>query len=230
MFRRSCPIPANHPAQPVRLARTPMAPLWRYLSRRARAPQGPVGRLLSWIWLRETAEVNDTAIELLAPTAGERILELGFGPGRTLGRIAARRATVIGVETSRAMIRAATRRNREHIHAGGMRLHHGDGINLPLDNDSMDGAASVHTIYFWPTPAATLAELARVLEAGGRLVLAFHAGQHPLPPRLDPDVYRTVPTSDQAVEWLQAAGFANVRVETRPSAPAIVWLVATMAS
>jgi SAM-dependent methyltransferase len=207
-----------------------MAPLWRYLSRRARAPQGPVGRVLSWIWLRETAEVNDTAIELLSPTAGERILELGFGPGRTLGRIAARRATVIGVETSGTMIRAATSRNREHIHAGGIRLHHGDGVNLPLETDSIDGAISVHTIYFWPKPTATLAELARVLRPGGRLVLAFHAGQHPLPRRLDPAVYRNVPTSDQAVECLQTVGFTNVRVETRPTSPTIVWLVATMAS
>lgn len=228
MSRRSCPVPASHSALPARLARKPMTPLWRHLSRQARHPHGPVGQLLATIWLRETAAVNDIAVELLAPTAGERILELGFGPGRTLGRIAASRANVIGVETSPAMLRAATRRNREHITAGGMSLRHGDGVTLPLDTDSIDGAITVHTIYFWPQPARTLAELARVVRPGGRLVLALRAGEHRLPRRLDPDVYRTTPTTEQAVAWLTAAGFDDIRPETRPGAPAMVWLVASI--
>lgn len=226
--RRSCPIPAGHPARPPQLARTPMAPLWRVLSRQARHPRGPVGQLLARIWISETAAVNDTAIELLAPARGERILELGFGPGRTLGRLAAARATVVGVETSPAMIRTATRRNHEHIRNGAMRLLHGDGVTIPIDTDSIDGAVSVHTIYFWPNPTQTLGELVRVLRPGGRLVLAFRAGQHPLPRRLDPAVYRTVPTTDQAIEWLQQAGFAQVQAETRTTMPAVVWLTARL--
>ncbi len=225
--RRSCPIPADHPARPPRLARTPMAPLWRLLSRQARYPHGLVGRLLARIWISETAAVNEIAIGLLAPARGERVLELGFGPGRTLGRLAAARATVVGVETSPAMLRAATRRNREHIRNGAMRLLHGDGVTLPIDTDSIGAILSVHTIYFWPKPAETLAELARVLRPGGRLVLAFRAGEHPLPRRLDPAVYRTVPTADEAVEWLRSAGFAEVRAEVRPAvAAAVVWIVA----
>jgi SAM-dependent methyltransferase len=199
----------------------------RRLSRQARHPHGPVGFLLSRIWIRETATVNDTAVDLLAPTSGERILELGFGPGRTLSRIAATGATVVGVETSPAMLRNATRRNRAQITAGRIRLHHGDGINLPVDTHSVDGALSVHTIYFWPQPQATLAELARILRPGGRLVLAYRTGEHPLPRRLDPNVYHTVPTTSQAVEWLHATGFTDVRVETRPTAATVAWLLAT---
>lgn len=203
------------------------APARRYLSQQARRPHGTVGLLLSMIWIRETAAVNDTAIDLLAPAAGQRILELGFGPGRTLDRIAATRAHAIGIETSPAMLRTATRRNHAHIDAGRMRLHHGDGITLPIETHSVDGAVSVHTIYFWPQPAVTLDELARVLRPGGRLVLAFRAGEHPLPRRLDPHVYHTVPTTGQAVESLRAAGFTDTRVETRPTAPTVTWLVAT---
>jgi SAM-dependent methyltransferase len=228
VFRRSCLVPANHPARPAQLARGPLTPLWRHVSRQARQPYGPVGWLLSRIWIRESATVNDTAIALLAPTTGERILELGFGPGRTLGSVAATRATVVGVETSWSMLRTATRRNREHIRAGAMTLHHGDGRSLPIETRTVDGAISVHTIYFWPDPAQTLAELNRVLRPGGRLVLAFRAGEHRLPHRLDPDVYRSVPTTEQTTQWLGAAGFTDVRAETRPAtAPAVVWLTAT---
>jgi ubiquinone/menaquinone biosynthesis C-methylase UbiE len=185
--------------------------------------------LLARIWISQTASLNDAAVELLAPKRGERIVELGFGPGRTLGRIAVTRATVIGVETSPAMIRTANRRNREHIRAGGMRLLHSDGITLPIDTDSIDGAVSVHTVYFWPKPTETLNELARVLRPGGRLVIAFRAGEHPLPRRLDPAVYRTVPTIEQAVEWLQSAGFADCRAETPPGL-AVAWIIACLPS
>src|SRR5262249_44714620 len=121
-----------------------------------------------------------------------------------------------------------TGRNRARIAAGRIRLHHGDGIALPVDTHSVDGALSVHTIYFWPQPQVTLAEFARVLRPGGRLVLAFRTGDPPLPRRLAPRVYRTVPTTSQAVEWLRAAGFSDVRVETRPMAPAVAWLLATI--
>jgi arsenite methyltransferase len=229
MRRRSCPVPATRrPPWPARLTNAALAPVRRYLSQQARRPRGAVGLLLSQIWIRETATVNDTAIELLAPTTGDRILELGFGPGRTLGRIAAIGAHVVGVETSPARLRAATRRNRADINTGRIRLHQGDGIDLPVDTNSIDGVISVHTIYFWPQPEATLAEIARILRPGGRLVLAFRAGEHPLPRRLDPNVYRTVPTMSEAVGWLRAAGFTDVRTQTRPATPTVVWLAATI--
>ncbi len=101
------------------------------------------------------------------------------------------------------------------------------GITLPVADGSVDAVIGVHTIYFWPDPAATLAEVARVLRPDGRLVLAFRSGEHPLPARLDPDVYR-VPTTTQAIEWAQAAGFSHVRAETRPKITAVVWLTARM--
>jgi arsenite methyltransferase len=229
MRRRSCPVPATRrPPWLARLADAALAPARRYLSQQARLPRGLVGLLLSQIWIRETATVNDTAIELLAPTTGERILELGFGPGRTLGRLAATGAQVVGVETSADMQRAATRRNRADINTGRIRLHQGDGIDLPVDTNCIDGVISVHTIYFWPQPEATLVEIARILRPGGRLVLAFRAGDHPLPRRLDPHIYRTIPTTSEAVGWLRAAGFTDVRAETRPTAPTVVWLAATI--
>jgi SAM-dependent methyltransferase len=41
----------------------------------------------------------------------------------------------------------------------------------------MDKAASVNTLYFWADPDAVMAELARVLRPGGRLVLGFQTAE-----------------------------------------------------
>ncbi|GAA3152763.1 class I SAM-dependent methyltransferase [Kribbella aluminosa] len=177
-------------------------------------------------WVRETAAVNDTAIELLRLVPGERICEIGFGPGRTLERLAAGGAEVVGVDVSPTMVDTASRRNAKSIAAGHMRLHQGDGITLPVADDGLHAVIAVHTIYFWPEPITTLADISRALRSGGLLVLAFRAGEHPLPARFDSSVYN-VPTTAEATAWLHTAGFCDIRVDHRPDiAPTIVWVSA----
>ena len=51
-----------------------------------------------------------------------------------------------------------------------------------------------------------MAEIARVLRPGARVLLVFRGREHPLPMRLDPAVYEDV-TSDQCMGWLASAGF-----------------------
>jgi len=186
-----------------------------------------IGRILSRIWLRETARVNDTAFDLLAPAPDERILEIGFGPGRTLARLAAAGAEVTGVDISPTMLAAASRRNAAPITGGRMHLHQGDAITLPVADHSLDAVIGVHTIYFWPNPAATLTAIALALRPGGRIVLAFRAGEHPLPGRFDPHTYH-VPTTDQATQWLRKSGFTDIQTVRRPDIAAeVIWLTAT---
>jgi arsenite methyltransferase len=197
----------------------------RYLSRQAAHPHGPVGRLIAWNWVRETAAINDIAVELLAARPGERICEIGFGPGRTLARLAAGGAQVLGVDVSADMVTFAGRRNAAAVAAGRIRVDEGDGTALPADDGTLDGVLSVHSVYFWPDPAAVLAEIRRALRPGGRLVLGLRPADHPLPARFDRTVYR-VPTTDELIGWLHAAGFTDIRAERRPHPATVVWLTA----
>jgi SAM-dependent methyltransferase len=110
------------------------------------------------------------------------------------------------VDISEEMVRLAGRRNSELVRAGVLTLHRGDGVTLPVDDSSQDAVLSVHNLYFWPDPEATIAEIARVLRPGGRILLVFRGREHPLPKRLDPAVYGDV-TTDQCLAWLADAGF-----------------------
>jgi SAM-dependent methyltransferase len=229
MLRRSCPVPTTARAPwPVRARAAVTAPLTGFLSRRAARPSGLFGRLLGRIWLWETAHDNDVALELLAPAPGERICEIGFGPGRTLGLLAEGGAEVIGVDVSDAMVGVAVRRNAKSIAAGVISVHRGDGTVLPVPDDSLDGVLSVHNFYFWPDPRASLADIARALRPGGRLVLSSLADDRPLAARFDPEIYR-VPAIADVTAWLRAAGFVDVSVTRRPELPAAVWFTAVVA-
>src|SRR3990170_8922352 len=88
-------------------------PLTRYLSEQAAHPHGLGGPLIGRLWVKETAKTNDAALDLLAPGPGEDILEIGFGPGRTLGLLVERGARVTGVDVSQEMVRLAGHRNSE---------------------------------------------------------------------------------------------------------------------
>lgn len=77
------------------------------------------------------------------------------------------------------MVRLAGRRNAELIRTGELTRHRGDGVMLPVQDDSQDAVLSVHNLYFWPEPEATIAEIARVLRPEGRLILSFAAGSTP---------------------------------------------------
>ncbi len=226
MWRRSCPLPGGRRLPWYRRWPTAAtAKVNRYLSGQAAHPRGAVGLLIARNWIRETAAVNDIALDLLAARRGERIAELGCGPGRTLDRLAAAGAQSLGVDISSDMVRLAAHRNAAHVAAGRLRVVEGDGTALPIGDGELDGAISVHSLYFWPDPPAVLAELHRALRPGGRLVLAFRAGEHPLPRRFDPAIYH-VPTTSEAIGWLCTAGFTDVREQPYATRPTTAWLVA----
>ena len=195
-------------------------PLAEILSRQAAHPDGPLGRALGRLWVSETAGVNDAALDLLHAIPGEQVLEIGFGPGRSLGMLAGQGVLVTGVEVSATMVDMASRRNAALVDDDRITLLQGDGTSLPVPDATFDGVLSVHNIYFWPDPERAIGEIARVLRPGGRVVLAFRGGEHPLPSRLDPSVYRTVKT-EQVVTWLQEAGFTVEALVPRPDSPTI---------
>jgi ubiquinone/menaquinone biosynthesis C-methylase UbiE len=80
-----------------------------FIARQASNPSGLLGRLLFRVMAAETLAVNERTLELLAPEPSARILEVGFGHGRTLLRAAemAPSGFVAGIDISTDMATAA---------------------------------------------------------------------------------------------------------------------------
>ncbi len=105
----------------------------------------------------------------LDPQPGERVLDVATGTGWAARRVAARGATVVGIDLGADLIKAA------QAAAAAARLEIdfrvGDAEKLPLEDQSFDAAISTCGIMFVRDPQAAAAELARVCRKGGRLGL-----------------------------------------------------------
>jgi ubiquinone/menaquinone biosynthesis C-methylase UbiE len=175
-----------------------------------------IGHVMSF----ETAAANDEALKALDLKPTDRVLEVGFGHGRTIERAASMvpKGLVVGIDASEEMLQMATRRCRRLIDQDRVRLTLGDSAHVPHPDQFFDKGYAIHTIYFWDDPKLHLRELYRVLRDGARFVLGFHPKGEEGTADFPETVYSFY-TSDQVLHLLQAAGFADARVE-RPGGAA----------
>jgi SAM-dependent methyltransferase len=104
--------------------------------------------------------------------AGAPVGDLGCGPGHITGWLAARGATVVGIDLSPGMIEVA----RQEQPQAEFRV--GDLLDLPAAEAEFGAVIAFYSvIHLVPgeLPAA-LAEMYRVLRPGGLALIAFHVG------------------------------------------------------
>lgn len=108
--------------------------------------------------------LGDEVAALLAPKAGERILDLGCGDGSLTEVLAKSGATVIGVDASPDMVEAARARG---LDARVVDAHH-----LPFDHE-FDAVFSNAALHWMLNYEAVIASVHRALKPGGRFVAEF---------------------------------------------------------
>jgi ubiquinone/menaquinone biosynthesis C-methylase UbiE len=113
------------------------------------------------------APVQDQLTALLAPRAGEDVLDAATGTGEIAIRAARTGARVRAIDISESMIEKARRRVEEL--GVPVEFDLGDVEYLPYDDASFDVVASSFGLVFAPDHANVAAELARVTRRGGRI-------------------------------------------------------------
>ena len=105
----------------------------------------------------------------LAPKPGERILDVATGTGWTARRIAARGASVIGIDLGTDLVEAAKACAAEARLKIDFQV--GDAEALPFEDQRFDAVISTCGVMFVNKPELAAAELARVCKKGGRVGL-----------------------------------------------------------
>jgi len=125
------------------------------------------------------AQAVEDALLALIPdddTPG-RLLDIGTGTGRVLELLAPRVRQGLGVDASKAML-ALARARLSHTGLAHCAVRLADMYRLPLADASFDTAVLQMVLHYAEDPAGAIAEAARVLCPGGRLIvidLAPHA-------------------------------------------------------
>jgi SAM-dependent methyltransferase len=111
---------------------------------------------------------------VVAPAAGERVLEVGCGHGVLVALLAGRAREVVGVDRSATMVAAAGKRNRAAVDAGRVRLQAASVVDADLGPEPFDVVVSFNVRAFWDAGAERTWEVVgRVLAPGGRVVVAL---------------------------------------------------------
>ena len=150
-------------------------------------------------------------IGLLDP--GQTVADLGCGTGRVSEWLALFADRVIAVDSSKEMLKAARQylAGKKHVE-----VRSGSLERLPIENGEIDLALMMLVLHHLPEPQRALAEAARTLKAGAR-VLILDMLPH------EREEYRQTMghvwlgfSEKQMTTWLRSAGFKDVRWRSLP--------------
>lgn len=140
-----------------------------------RESYGRISKFFGYIEDWAEKDVREKGLELLKPQEGEKILEFGFGTGRTLTEIAedvGESGKAYGIDVTPEMVERA----KERLKTDGVEaeIQVGDVRDMPFESGSFDAVYSACTLELFDTSdiPEVLEECKRVLKEKGRLVIA----------------------------------------------------------
>jgi arsenite methyltransferase len=113
-------------------------------------------------------------LQALALQAGERVVDVGSGPGLLAAEMAAQvgpTGRVVGLDLSDSMLALSRERRGDLATSNCLRFLKADAARLPFADSTFDVAVATQVYEYVPDVPAALAEAYRVLRPGGRVLL-----------------------------------------------------------
>jgi ubiquinone/menaquinone biosynthesis C-methylase UbiE len=141
-------------------------------------------------------------------------LDLACGTGNYTIALADRGGKWTGIDQSSVMIQSASSRSSQ------IDWHIADAEEIPLDNESFDGAIVTLALHHFADPLRVFQELARILKSGSNLVIftataeqmASYWLNYYFPEAMQRAILQ-MPTLSHTLNWLQTGGFSVDKCE-----------------
>jgi ArsR family transcriptional regulator len=145
----------------------------------------------------------------------ERLVDLGAGTGRMLTLLGSRARRCSGLDLSRQMLNIA-RGNVTAAGLAGCELRHGDIFDTRLDDGAADLVVVHQVLHYLGEPATAVAEAARLVAPGGRLIIVDFAPHGLEFLRAEHRHRRLGFFDDEMDRWLAASDLGEVTVAALP--------------
>ena len=180
-------------------------------------PSSLMGRLLLRSMNIGHGRLHQWGLKAAGIQLTDRVLDVGCGGGKAISRILEEtRREVAGVDHSPEAVKTARSVNRAAISSGRLRIVESSVENLPFRDGFFDVVTAFETTYFWPELQAALTEIHRVLNRGGRLVIANEFADRASAGAWADRLNMHVPDSEALAGAAYEAGFLMVDVSVHP--------------
>jgi len=153
------------------------------------------------------ADIEQAILDQVSGQRFDRMVDLGTGTGRMLTLLAPLAKEAEGLDLSHHMLTVA-RANLNRAELRNARVRQGDVTDTPFEANSADLVIVHQVLHYLENPQAVLAEAARILRPGGRLLLIDFA-PHDLEFLRETQGHRRLGIRHEDVsEWADAAGLA----------------------
>jgi ArsR family transcriptional regulator len=187
-------------------------------TRRSRSEEFFRAGAARWDQLRDDLFGHRFFLPALLPLLDETavVADLGCGTGQVAEAVAPFVGQVIGVDASASMLKAAGKRLEGHAN---VELRGGSLEALPINDGALDAAMMFLVLHHVADPARAIAEAARALKPGGKLIVVDMLPH-------DREEYRAQMghlwlgfAEADVVRIAREAGFADVRMSSLPTDP-----------
>lgn len=172
------------------------------------------------------ADIDSAILEAAGAGPFELMVDVGVGQGRIIQLFASRVARAEGFDTSRQML-AVARATLDDLKSKAA-VRFGDAYAPPIEAGSADLVTIHQVLHFLGDPRRAVAEAARMLKPGGRVLIVDFA-PHQLEFLREEHAHRRLGFSDEEIaEWCHGAGVPQVKTTalapTRPDALTVkIW-------
>jgi ubiquinone/menaquinone biosynthesis C-methylase UbiE/DNA-binding transcriptional ArsR family regulator len=144
------------------------------------------------------------------------VADLGCGTGQTTALLSPHVRTVVGVDQSAAMLKAAQRRTAGLANVD---LRRGTLESLPVDDGTCDGALLVLALTYVLDPPLAIREMARILRPAGRAVIVDLLRHDREDFRRDMGQQHNGFATETLAHWLSEAGLSAATCRELPPEP-----------